>query len=289
MSHTDGWARSEIRWRVPGRPAGKLPLVLPVLTVVVLSASSSCGGNVPAVGTAQVPSDTVRVLAYNIHHGEGMDEALDLDRIAALIRGVAPDLVALQEVDSVTGRTSGVDQAVELGRLTGLQSVFGRFMPYRGGAYGMAILSRWPVVESRNLRLPDGEEPRTSLVVRVESPATGRSLRFVGIHFYRTEAERLAQAARLEELLANEAVPTVLAGDFNSKPGSAVMTRLGRSWETVDKGDDSFTYPSYEPAREIDFVLYAPPETFEVLSERVIDAPVTSDHRPIVVDLILRD
>ena len=60
-----------------------------------------------------------------------MDEALDLDRIAALIRGVAPDLVALQEVDSVTGRTSGVDQAVELGRLTELQSVFGRFMPYR--------------------------------------------------------------------------------------------------------------------------------------------------------------
>jgi endonuclease/exonuclease/phosphatase family metal-dependent hydrolase len=257
--------------------------------VVALQALPGCAGGSPPNGTAEAPTDTVRVLAYNIHHGEGMDEALDLDRIAALIRRVAPDLVALQEVDSVTRRTDGVDQAMELGFLTGLEPVFGRFMPYQGGAYGMAILSRWPVAESRNLRLPDGEEPRTSLAVRVESPTTGRSLRFVGVHFYRTEVERLAQAARLEELLAEVAIPTVLAGDFNSTPGSAVMTRLGRSWVTVDKGADRFTYPSYDPAREIDFVLLAPPGRFEVLSEHVVDAPVASDHRPVVVDLILRD
>ena len=120
--------------------------------------------------------DTVRILAYNIHHGEGVDRVLDLERIAALIRRVDPDLVALQEVDSVTDRTGGVDQAAELGRLTGLEPVFGRFMGYQGGAYGMALLSRWPVVRSDNLRLPDGAEPRTALTAVVRTPATGRSL-----------------------------------------------------------------------------------------------------------------
>jgi len=236
---------------------------------------------------AGVATDTLRVLAYNIHHGAGMDELLDLERIAALIRRVDPDLVALQEVDSVTSRTDSVDQAVELGRLTGLEPVFGRFMPYRGGAYGMALLSRWPIVESSNLRLPEGEEPRTALSALVASPKTGRRVRFVGIHFYRTEEERLAQAIRLEDLLGDD-VPTVLAGDFNSTPGSAVLAHLAQSWVIIEKGDDHLTFPSYAPEREIDFVLLRPGDRFEVIGQRLITEPVASDHRPLVVDLVVR-
>ena len=174
--------------------------------------------------------DTLRVLAYNIHHGEGMDEALDLERIAALIREVDPDLVTLQEVDSVTSRTNAIDQAAELGRLTGLKPVFGRFMSYQGGAYGMALLSRWEISESANYRLPDGAEPRTALSAVVTSPKTGRRLRFVGIHFYRTAEERLAQAVTLERLLSESAIPTILAGDFNSTPDSEVIIHLANSW-----------------------------------------------------------
>ena len=240
----------------------------------------------PAVGET---ADTVRILAYNIHHGAGMDEVLDLQRIAALIREVNPDLVALQEIDSVTTRTGEVDQAAELGRLTGMTPVFGRFMAYRGGAYGMAVLSRWPITESHNYRLPDGTEPRTAVSVTVTIPGTERSLRFVGIHFYETEEERLAQAIRLEEYLAEDELPTILAGDFNSTPGSVVMDHLANSWDIVDKGDDHLTFPSFGPIKEIDFVLLQPAERFAVLSQRVITEPVASDHRPIVVDLILRD
>ena len=160
---------------------------------------------------------------------QGMDDVLDLGRIAALIEALDPDLVALQEIDSVTTRTGGVDQAAELGRLTGLAHLFGSFMPYQGGAYGMALLSRWPIDASRNLRLPDGDEPRTALGASVVSPRTGQSVRFVGIHFYRTEDERLAQATRLEAYLESDTIPTILAGDFNSTPGSGVMNLLRES------------------------------------------------------------
>ena len=235
--------------------------------------------------------DTLRVLAYNIHHGEGMDSLLDLDRVAALIRDVDPDLVALQEIDSVAARTGGVDQAAELGRLTGMTPVFGRFMPYQGGAYGMALLSRWPIRASMNHRLPDGTEPRAAVEVVVASPSTGREIRFVGVHFYRTESERAAQADSLDARLfrgAGADLPTILAGDFNSEPGTRVIEDRAANWTIVDKGDDRMTYSSFDPVREIDFVMYRPDAAFTVIDERLIDEPVISDHRPLVVDFEVR-
>jgi endonuclease/exonuclease/phosphatase family metal-dependent hydrolase len=232
-------------------------------------------------------SDTVRVMAYNIHHGAGMDEVLDLERIAALIREVNPDLLALQEIDSVATRTGGVDQAAELGRLTGMTPVFGRFMPYQGGAYGMAVLSRWRIAASRNIRLPDGDEPRSSVVVDVTSPSTGEMVRFASIHFYRTEDERLAQALELAAQLPNDGVPTILAGDYNSTPGSFVMDFFADEWGIVDKGTDRFTFSSFDPVREIDFVVMRPKDRFTVLRQRVLDEPVASDHRPLFVDFII--
>ncbi|MFO7894527.1 MAG: endonuclease/exonuclease/phosphatase family protein [Longimicrobiales bacterium] len=261
---------------------------------MMLALAAACGGASRMVedggAGSPVPAarDTIRVLAYNVHHGEGVDEVVDLERIADLIRSVDPDLVALQEVDSAATRTDGVHQAAELGRLTGLEPVFGAFMPYQGGAYGMALLSRWPIAESRNLRLPAGAEPRTALAVTVASPTTGRRIRFVGIHFYRTDDERLAQALRLEEHLSDETIPTLLAGDFNSTPDSDVMIHFSRGWAIVPKGADHLTFPSYAPDREIDFVLFRPEGRWEVVTRRLLDEPVASDHRPVVVELVLR-
>jgi len=258
----------------------------PVAVVLATVVLSGCG---PRDHSAQEPAaDTIRVMAYNIHHGEGMDSVLDLGRIADLIVEADPDLIAIQEVDSVVDRTGDVDQAKELARLTGMEARFGSFMPYQGGAYGMAVLSRLPVVGSKNLRLPDGDEPRTALAVEAELPRTGLRLRFVGIHLYRTEGERLAQAISLEEQLGDERIPTVLAGDFNSRPGSAVMEHLARGWTLVEKGEDSFTFPSYAPDHEIDFFVLRPAQSFEILEQRVLDEPVASDHRPLLMDLVVR-
>jgi len=254
---------------------------------LLAAAATGCSGRDDAGSASTAVSDTVRILAYNIHHGEGMDEVLDLERIAALIRSLDPDLVALQEIDSVTARTNGVDQASELGRLTGLDPYFGRFMAYDGGAYGMALLSKWEVVDVVNHRLPDGTEPRAALTATVVSPRTGERLRLVGIHFYETAEERLAQATTLEALLGTTTIPTILAGDFNSTPESPVMQRLAESWQIVDKGDDRLTFSSFEPVREIDFVLLQPGARFEVIEERLLDEPVASDHRPVLVDLVV--
>ena len=158
-------------------------------------------------------------------------------------------------------------------------------MPYQGGEYGMAILSRWPVVGTTNHRLPDGAEPRSVLGVRVRSPVTGREIEFVGIHLYRSAEERLAQATRLAEVYSASDVPVILAGDFNSTPESEVIALLRRDWHFIDKGTDRLTFSSMAPDREIDFVAFRPAGGFRVLERRLLDEPVASDHRPVFVEL----
>ena len=64
------------------------------------------------VGCSEPGATRLRVLSYNIHHGEGLDGRIDLERIASVIRASEADLVALQEVDQSTERSGGVDQPV---------------------------------------------------------------------------------------------------------------------------------------------------------------------------------
>jgi endonuclease/exonuclease/phosphatase family metal-dependent hydrolase len=201
---------------------------------------------------------------------------------------VDPHVVALQEIDNVVERTGGVGQAAVYGELTGMEALFGDFMPYQGGHYGMALLSRLPVVQWANHRLPDGAEPRTAVTARVRLSGSGREVVVSGIHFYRTEEERLAQARSLLEQLGLEADAVILAGDFNSQPGSAVMTELASHFETPEKEGLTFTFPADEPAREIDFILVRAPAGHRVLEYRVLDETVASDHRPIFMVLELR-
>ena len=79
-----------------------------------------------SVSFAADDSQTLRIMTYNIHHCEGVDGKLDVERIAGVIRKQECDLVALQEVDRNTTRSQRVDQLAELGRLTGLQPYFGK-------------------------------------------------------------------------------------------------------------------------------------------------------------------
>lgn len=242
-------------------------------------------------GCAAVPAGTgsVRVMTYNIHHGEGMDGAVDLERIASVIVAADPDLVALQEVDLRTSRTGGVDQAARLGELTGMHSAFATFMDFDGGEYGLAVLSKTPIEEITRIPLPPGKrEPRVALAVRTTPSVSGSPIVFVSLHFdwLGDDAERFAQAQSLIEQLDNEDLPIILAGDFNDTPDSRTMQLVFGSFENADKpAHDRFTFSSIEPRREIDFVVYRPGAAFAG-SAWVVDEPMASDHRPVVADLV---
>jgi endonuclease/exonuclease/phosphatase family metal-dependent hydrolase len=229
----------------------------------------------------------LRVLSYNIKHGRGMDGEVDLARAGALIRKLNPDLVVLQEIDKGVQRSGREDQMARLSELTGLEARFGAFMAYQGGHYGIGLLSRFPIIESRNHKLPEGAEPRSALDARVQLPG-GSELMLANVHLYATEEQRLAQARHLVETYAELELPMILAGDFNSEPGGAVMSLIEQHWTDVKKGADKLTFSSTDPSKEIDFILHRPAKRFEVVSIEVLDEPLVSDHRPVLAVLRLR-
>jgi len=204
----------------------------------------------------------------------------DLDRIAAVISSVDPDLVALQEVDFRTNRALNMDLVSELGQRTALVPLFGRAMPYDGGEYGEGILSRYSFVASRCHPLPaqEGKEPRAALEVQVVLPG-GDTISFIGTHLDHTrdETDRIAQASKLKDLFSERKMPAILSGDLNARPESSTMSILFEDWTEADP-DHEPTIPSLAPKSKIDYILYRPMNRWRVLESRIICDTIASDH-----------
>ena len=234
---------------------------------------------------------TLRVLTYNIHHGEGADGRVDLSRLAGVVTSVHPDLVALQEVDEGTERASGVDELAELARLTDLHPAFGKAMDYWGGEYGVAILSRWPFLRTHNDPLPNllpDREPRTALTVEVAVGEGGPRIEFTSTHLDqgRDPENRLAQARYLNErLVRDDDRATILAGDMNARPDTPVMDLLQARWTNPPATDPSPIGPSGRPRMRVDYVLIRPATRWRVVESTIVDDAVASDHRPLLVVL----
>lgn len=279
--------------RAPTHPAGARYFGETSMTTLFCRRAWLGASLVLAIAPALSAADAlrVRVVTYNIHHGEGTDGKLDLERIAAVIKRLEPDLVALQEVDVGTTRSQGVDQAAELGRLTGLQAAFGKAMDYAGGQYGGALLSRWPLedVQTHGLPYDAGCEPRCAVAARVCPPGDPRRFVFAATHLEHQNATvRLCQAGKLAPYLADTCgLPVLVAGDFNAVPGSPPLTVLRRHWADAADGTWAPTYPAAQPHATLDYVFYRPASTWRVVETQVIEEPVASDHRPVLAVLEL--
>jgi endonuclease/exonuclease/phosphatase family metal-dependent hydrolase len=256
-----------------------------VVTSTALSASAQSCTDSPS-------TSTLRVLTFNICHTQGSDGKIDLERTAAVINSVRPDLVALQEVDSGTERTNRVDQPAELARRTGLTAVFGDNIPYQGGRYGNAVLSRFPILRHENHPLPShykGEQ-RGVLEVEIELP-NGQPLLFFATHFdYRRyyDRERLDSAHTVNDLIATRPVAlALLAGDLNARPTSTVLMELGHYWRRANYPVLP-TYPVSFPYKQIDYVLFRPECRWRVREVMVLADRLASDHRALLTVLELR-
>lgn len=243
-------------------------------------------------GCRDVRGPVLRVLQFNIRAAMSGRGHVDVPQIAAEIKAVRPDLVSLNEVDSGTSRTR-VDEPASLAEATGLHVVYGPNLIYDGGPFGNAILTRYPVVESHNLRLPGTPrlEPRGLLTVVVS--VGGRRVAFSSTHLSDGDAGRqgrLLQALAVKRALRSMTAPAILAGDLNSVPAD-VPARILRG-DLLDAQEEGGTgpgdtYPQTNPSSRFDYILYDRQLTAAPGSTQV-RASGSSDHRSVFTKLTLR-
>ena len=231
-------------------------------------------------------SNQIRILCYNIFHGEGTDKTFNLQRIAKIIREADPDFVSLQEVDKNTKRSHKIDQTAELARLTGMHGRFGRQIDYEGGEYGQAVLSRVPIETSQIHWLPGMPDRESRIAFEVSARLHGQPITFITTHLHHANAKfREMQAARLNELYDKAENTVILTGDMNATPGSEPIRLLQSAWTIANSDPNLLSYPSDKPTKQIDYICYKSPIKFRVIEQKVLPEPVASDHRPVLVVL----
>ena len=240
-----------------------------------------------AIGQTKVDyTRIVRVLSYNIYHGETVDaeKQFDLDLLAKIINDTNPDLVALQEVDFKTKRVLRMDLVTELGLRTKMQAIFGKAMAFDGGEYGEGVLSKYSFLSTKNHALVarEGKEPRAALEVNIIIKSKD-TIRFIGTHLDHTkdETDRINQANQINSIFSKDEVPTILAGDLNALPESETMQIFYKYWEQ-SFSENTPTAPAKQPSAKIDYILFKPANRWRVLETMVIDEKTASDHRPVL-------
>lgn len=278
----------------------RLRHLLAALGMVSLAASMGAAGIVPAAhaGEPQAPDRPLRVMSFNIHHGEGADGRLGLSRIADVIRDSDAGVIGLQEVDRHwSERSDFVDQASWLARELKMHVAFGANLdrdPIDPGQprrqYGTAILTRWPILERENTYLPrfDGHEQRGLLRARIA--VRGVPVQVYTTHLQHNDAEeRLAQVRAIRSIIGTPEESVLLLGDLNATPRAPeieeLVDGLVDAWAAAGVGDGA-TYTSQDPSKRIDYVLTS--DDVVARTAAVVTSDTTaSDHLPVTSNVAL--
>ena len=231
-----------------------------------------------------VSINTVSIMSYNIRNAKGLDNITDYQRIADVILREAPDVVTVQELDSVTGRSKGVNVLKEIAERTLMHHVYGASIVFSGGKYGLGVLSKERPLAHYSVALPGREEQRQLLIVEFGRYVLGCT------HLSLTEEDRMLSI----EIIRNEAVklnkPFFLTGDFNATPESDFIKELQKDFSLLNSIKNP-TFPADEPKECIDYIAFynsdktTEERPFTVLLDKVVDEKVASDHRPVLVQI----
>jgi endonuclease/exonuclease/phosphatase family metal-dependent hydrolase len=225
------------------------------------------------------------IATWNVHGGVGNDRRYHPARIAQVVDEMQVDVVALQEVGS---RASAENLLAVLVRETGFHAVDGWTLRRNGSDFGNAVLSRFPIVDTKRLDLTlPGCEPRGAVDVVIAVPRG--PLRVIATHLGLRPRERRDQVKRLLAALERERpLPTVLTGDVNEwylwgRP----LRWLHRHFKQTPA---PATFPAWRPVFALDRLWTEPARLLAGL--RVHATPlsrVASDHLPLVARLTLAD
>jgi endonuclease/exonuclease/phosphatase family metal-dependent hydrolase len=224
----------------------------------------------------------VRIATFNILHGRSpSDDRVDVGRLAAAVKDLDADVLGLQEVDRDQPRSSGADlTAVAAEAMGAVDSQFvaalagtpgGTWMAATGeeqpgsASYGIALLSRYPVVSWRVVRLPTlhsrvpmwfrgsrrpvlvTDEPRVAVAAVVDGPFG--EVTVANTHLSFVPGWNVLQLRSLVRSLTGTREPLVLVGDLNMEQRRAAQVSGLRPLATAA------TFPVDEPRQQLDHVL----------------------------------
>jgi endonuclease/exonuclease/phosphatase family metal-dependent hydrolase len=274
-----------VRWR--GTAPGVRPWVLRAgLTTLVLTIAAGAVTPVTVVAAdAGGPQGRIRVVAYNIRMGFGLDGRFDLDALVSAIEGQRPDLVLLSEVDRAWLLNGGHDTLALLSDRLGMPYTFA---PAADAVWGDAVLTRLPVREARSVPLSAVGAPTGAQALGVVIDAGGREMAVVSTHLQPppdggpvTQAGEVAAFAR--EFAGDR--PLVVGGDLNTQPGDPAFRALLDGAGLVDGLAASRplpTSPADAPDEQIDHLLVSSDiQVTDVAAPRT----TASDHLPVAATL----
>ncbi|KRF17380.1 hypothetical protein ASG90_08840 [Nocardioides sp. Soil797] len=275
----------------PRRRHGMAP-VSTALTVIAGTAAVVAGALGPNVTVQPVaarsdPHEGLRVLAWNLRMGYGMDGTFEPRAVARVIARQQPDVVLLSEIDRAWLLNGGQDQLAILARLLDMEAHFG---PAADPVWGDAVLTNLPVTDVDAHPLPsyDAVTGAQALALTVDLDGTAYDVVSTHVQPHGGEGDgSLDQARDIADFVrgrADAGNPVVLGGDFNLEPGSLSWQALLDSGlsDALDGDRPVVTSPADDPEQQIDHVFVTsaltPSDPRAVASE-------LSDHLPVLVTL----
>ena len=245
----------------------------------------------------------IRILTYNIHRAIGVDRRFRPERILDVLEHHQADVVLLQEVDDGVPRSREVDLARELASMADYPHIaVGHNVTLRRGRYGNATLSRYPILEERNIDLTVAPRKRRGCQhtrIRLEKIAGHpHEIDLFNLHLGLSASERSRQLGMLVRSTEFETLahgqPSMVAGDFNDwrsllHPIFTDVLRFRCATQHARRYDRAFrTYPAFSPRGSLDRIYYR--GGLRLLASRACRmrvSRVASDHLPVIADFEL--
>lgn len=220
----------------------------------------------------------LRIGTWNIRAAQ----SAPVEMLAAEIRAMQVDVIALQEVDVRTRRGGFVDEPAELSNALGMHYVFAASIKWDEGHYGLGLLSRWPIVSIERHRLPSTPEAEPRIVLDVTVCAGGRPLRLLNTHADRRTASRALGFGDLRRIAKdNFGHGLLVLGDLNEYPDAPGVRGL------IEDGFVDLSASSAENTvgtGRVDYLLVDPPLARIASTARVWTTD-KSDHHAVLADL----
>ncbi|MDR6878761.1 endonuclease/exonuclease/phosphatase family protein [Bacillus sp. 3255] len=223
---------------------------------------------------ALAQASSLTIMTFNMRHGQGMDDKVELSRIADLIRESRADVIALQEVDRFRLRSGFVDQAEELAKMLGMDMRFAPSLTYTVGQYGNAILSRYPILDSSWTLLPGSKERRSLLTATVKIGS--EEVHVATTHLGLSQEDRKLQLSRIADVLTSTEGLLVVAGDFNMEEDAFPLKMNRINIMSVPLGQTE--HGTFADGATIDYIFTNLPNAGSAWTIRTN----VSDHDPVI-------